>query len=316
MGMKCIGVDVGGTSVKIGLFEITGELLDKWEVKTRKEEGGTHILPDVARSIRARMEERGLSLKTDLVGIGLGVPGPVMPDGFVEVCVNLGWRRMNPQEELSRLLDGVTVKSGNDANVAALGEMWQGGGKGYKDLVMITLGTGIGGGIIIDKKLYRGKSGNANILGHLLLHSGGRLCTCGRKGCWEAYASVTAFIRMAGEAADQNRDSLLWQLRNEEDLDGKNIFTAVKKKDPAALRMFDQYTGYLAEGITDIVNMLEPEAVIIGGGISREGDLLLDPVRRMVARNIYCGAAAMPVITAARLGNDAGIIGAACLDQY
>ena len=139
---------------------------------------------------------------------------------------------------------------------------------------------------------------------------------CGRKGCWEAYASVTAFIRMAGEAADQNRDSLLWQLRNEEDLDGKNIFTAVKKKDPAALRMFDQYTGYLAEGITDIVNMLEPEAVIIGGGISREGDLLLDPVRRMVARNIYCGSAAMPVITAARLGNDAGIIGAACLDQY
>ena len=109
MGMKCIGVDVGGTSVKIGLFEITGELLDKWEVRTRKEEGGTHILPDVARSIRARMEERGLSLKTDLAGIGLGVPGPVMPDGFVEVCVNLGWRRMNPQEELSRLLDGGTV---------------------------------------------------------------------------------------------------------------------------------------------------------------------------------------------------------------
>ena len=127
MGMKCIGVDVGGTSVKIGLFEITGELLDKWEVRTRKEEGGRYILPDVARSIRDKMEEMGLSLKTDLAGIGLGVPGPVMPDGFVEVCVNLGWRRMNPQEELSSLLDGVTVKSGNDANVAALGEMWQGG---------------------------------------------------------------------------------------------------------------------------------------------------------------------------------------------
>lgn len=121
MGMKCIGVDVGGTSVKIGLFETTGELLDKWEVKTRKEEGGRYILPDVAQSIRAKMEEKGLSLKTDLAGIGLGVPGPVLPDGFVEVCVNLGWRQMNPQEELSSLLDGVTVKSGNDANVAALG---------------------------------------------------------------------------------------------------------------------------------------------------------------------------------------------------
>ena len=117
MGMKCIGVDVGGTSVKIGLFETTGELLDKWEVKTRKEEGGRYILPDVAQSIRAKMEEKGLSLKTDLAGIGLGVPGPVLPDGFVEVCVNLGWRQMNPQEELSSLLDGVTVKSGNDAGI-------------------------------------------------------------------------------------------------------------------------------------------------------------------------------------------------------
>ena len=156
MGMKCIGVDIGGTSVKIGLFETTGELLDKWEVKTRKEDGGVNILPDVAASIRKKLDEKGLDLKKDVAGAGMGVPGPVMPDGYVEVCVNLGWRDLNPQEELSRLLDGIPVKSGNDANVAALGEMWQGGGKGYSDLVMVTLGTGVGGGVILDQKIIAG----------------------------------------------------------------------------------------------------------------------------------------------------------------
>ena len=150
MGMKCIGVDVGGTSVKMGIFETTGELLDKWEVKTRKEENGKYILPDVAASIREKVSAMGLDLKTDIAGAGLGVPGPVMPDGSVEVCVNLGWHHVNPQKELSGLLDGIPVKSGNDANVAALGEMWQGGGKGYSDIIMITLGTGVGGGVMPD----------------------------------------------------------------------------------------------------------------------------------------------------------------------
>ena len=144
MGMKCIGVDVGGTSVKLGIFETTGELLDKWEVKTRKEENGKNILPDVAASIREKVSAMGLDLKKDIAGVGLGVPGPVMPDGSVEVCVNLGWRNVNPQKELSALLDHIPVKSGNDANVAALGEMWQGGGKGYDNLIMLTLGTGVG----------------------------------------------------------------------------------------------------------------------------------------------------------------------------
>ena len=165
MGMKCIGVDVGGTSVKIGLFEVTGELLDKWEVKTRKEEGGRHILPDVADSIREKMAAKGLDLKKDLAGVGLGVPGPVLPDGYVEVCVNLGCHGLNPQMELSRLLDGIPVKSGNDANVAALGEMWQGGGKGYKDLVMVTLGTGVGGGVIMDEKIVAGRHGLGGEIG-------------------------------------------------------------------------------------------------------------------------------------------------------
>ena len=155
MGLKCVGVDIGGTTVKIGLFETDGELLDKWEVPTRKEENGKYILEDVAASIRKKLEEKGLTL-ADVVGVGMGIPGPVLPDGNVEVCVNLGWRNVNPGKTLSALLDDIAVQSGNDANVAALGEMWQGGGKGYNDIVAITLGTGVGGGIIMNQKIVAG----------------------------------------------------------------------------------------------------------------------------------------------------------------
>ena len=156
MEKKCIGIDVGGTTVKIGIFGIDGSLLEKWEVPTRKEENGKYILSDVAASIQEKLREQNISIE-DVEGAGIGVPGPVMPDGYVEVCVNLGWRDKNPQEELQKLL-GVPVFSGNDANVAALGEMWQGGGKGYKDIVMVTLGTGVGGGVILNEKIKIGRA--------------------------------------------------------------------------------------------------------------------------------------------------------------
>ena len=198
MGMKCIGVDVGGTSVKVGIFETTGELLDKWEVKTRKEENGKYILPDVAASIREKVSAMGLDLKTDIAGAGLGVPGPVMPDGSVEVCVNLGWKNVNPQKELSALLDGIPVKSGNDANVAALGEMWQGGGKGYDNLVMITLGTGVGGGVILDQKIVAGRHGLAGEIGHIHVRDEEKeYCNCGGQGCLEQICSATGIAREA-----------------------------------------------------------------------------------------------------------------------
>lgn len=165
MGKKCIGIDVGGTTVKLGLFEMDGTLMEKWEIPTRKEEDGAFILPDAAASVKEKLSERGLSL-SDLAGAGLGLPGPVMPDGFVGVCVNLGWKNKNPQKELSALLDGALVRTGNDANVAALGEMWQGGGKGFSDIVMVTLGTGVGGGVILDKKIVAGKHGTGGEIGH------------------------------------------------------------------------------------------------------------------------------------------------------
>ena len=191
MGKKCIGIDIGGTTVKLGLFTVDGELLDKWEVVTRKEEDGKYILEDVAASIKAVLGEKEIEIQ-DVVGVGMGVPGPVLPNGYVEVCVNLGWRNKNPQTELSNLLNGILVKSGNDANVAALGEMWQGGGKGYTDIVMVTLGTGVGGGVIIDEKIIAGKHGLGGEIGHIHVRDEEwEHCNCGGVGCLEQIASAT-----------------------------------------------------------------------------------------------------------------------------
>ncbi len=194
MEKKCIGIDVGGTTVKIGIFGIDGSLLEKWEVPTRKEENGKYILSDVAASIQEKLREQNISIE-DVEGAGIGVPGPVMPDGYVEVCVNLGWRDKNPQEELQKLL-GVPVFSGNDANVAALGEMWQGGGKGYKDIVMVTLGTGVGGGVILNEKIISGKHGLGGEIGHIHVRDEEKeYCNCGGQGCLEQVASATGIAR-------------------------------------------------------------------------------------------------------------------------
>ena len=197
MEKKCIGIDIGGTTVKLGIFKTDGSLLEKWEVPTRKEEGGRYILPDVASAILAKLQEMEIA-KEDVAGAGMGVPGPVMPDGYVEVCVNLGWKDMNPQQELERLLGGIPVRSGNDANVAALGEMWQGGGKGYSDIVMVTLGTGVGGGVIIDEKIIAGKHGLGGEIGHIHVRDGEKEhCNCGGVGCLEQVASATGIAREA-----------------------------------------------------------------------------------------------------------------------
>lgn len=207
MSLKCIGIDIGGTSVKLGIFEEDGTLVKKWEIPTRKEENGTYILGDIAASIRRTAKESGLEL-SDFSGAGMGFPGPVLPDGHCEVCVNLGWKAGNPQQELSRLLDGMTVKSGNDANVAALGEMWQGGGKGYKNLVMVTLGTGVGGGIILNEKIWTGEQGVGGEIGHIHVMEGEKeACNCGGHGCLEQVASATGIARTARRmlAADNRR---------------------------------------------------------------------------------------------------------------
>ena len=310
--MKCIGVDVGGTSVKIGLFEVTGELLEKWEVKTRKEDGGSHILPDVADSIREKMAAKGIDFKKDLAGVGLGVPGPVLPGGYVEVCVNLGWHNLNPQEELSRLLDGIPVKSGNDANVAALGEMWQGGGKGYKDLVMVTLGTGVGGGVILNEKIIAGRHGLGGEIGHIHVRDEEwEHCNCGGVGCVEQICSATGIAREARrKMAAGDKPSALRKYG--ESVTAKNVLDAAKDGDELALEVMDVVGRYLGLALSMVVMTVDPEIFVIGGGVSKAGQFLIDVVQKhydhFTPISKYKGKLGL-----ATLGNDAGIYGAARL---
>lgn len=311
MGKKCIGIDVGGTTVKVGLFEVDGALLHQWEVKTRKEEGGRYILGDVAESIRQILAEKNIAME-DVAGAGLGVPGPVLPDGYVEVCVNLGWHDINPQRELSAMLDGLPVKSGNDANVAALGEMWQGGGKGYRDIVMVTLGTGVGGGIIIDEKIIAGKHGLGGEIGHIHIRDEEtEHCNCGGVGCVEQIASATGIAREARRmmAASEMASTLR---RYGDDVSAKNVLDEAKAGDELALAIAEKVCRYLGIMLAQVTVTIDPEMFVIGGGVSKAGQFLIDMIEKYyqqytpISNNVG-------KIGLARLGNDAGIYGAARL---
>lgn len=309
MEKKCIGIDVGGTSVKIGLFETSGELLDKWEVPTRKEEDGKYILEDVAASILAMMEKKGYASQ-DMAGAGMGVPGPVLPDGSVEVCVNLGWRNLNPQNTLSGLLGGIPVKSGNDANVAALGEMWQGGGKGYSDIVMVTLGTGVGGGVIIDEKMITGKHGLGGEIGHIRIREDEKEpCNCGGYGCLEEIASATGIAREARRKMDGCSDpSAMRKYGNH--ISAKNVLDCAKEGDLLANQVVEMVGYYLGWVLAQIAMTVDPQMFVIGGGVSKAGDFLLDVIDKYYQKftPISENKAGIALAT---LGNDAGIFGAA-----
>lgn len=311
MSRKCIGIDVGGTSVKIGIFEEAGTLLDKWEVPTRKEENGKYILADVAASIKQVLAEKQIAL-TDVVGAGIGVPGPVMPDGYVEVCVNLGWRDCNPQRELSKLLGGISVKSGNDANVAALGEMWRGGGMGCTDIVMVTLGTGVGGGVIIDEKIICGKHGLGGEIGHIHVRDEEtEHCNCGGVGCVEQVASATGIAREARRAMAAS-DAPSAMRKYGEHINAKNVLDEAKAGDAMALEVAETVGRYLGLMMAQIAMTVDPQMFVIGGGVSRAGQFLIDIVEKYyeyytpISKN-------KGKIGLAELGNDAGIYGAARL---
>ncbi len=311
MGKKCIGVDVGGTSVKLGLFEVTGELLKKWEVPTNKEEQGKAIIGDIAESILQVLDQEKIPL-TDVEGAGMGVPGPVMPDGYVEVCVNLGWRDKYPARELSDALKGLPVKCGNDANVAALGEMWQGGGKGFTDIVMVTLGTGVGGGVIIDEKIITGKHGLGGEIGHIHVRDEEtEHCNCGGVGCLEQIASATGIAREARrKMAACDTPSLM---RNAGDqVTAKDVLDAAKEGDALALEVMEIVGHYLGVALASLALTVDPQMFVIGGGVSKAGQYLIEVINSHYAHY-------MPIsenraaIGLARLGNDAGIYGAARL---
>ena len=300
------GVDIGGTTVKLGLFDVEGNVLDKWEIPTRTENGGEKILPDIADSIREKMKQID---KDFVAGVGVGAPGPVDGKGIVHRAVNLGWGTFSIKDTLEDLLN-MPVMAGNDANVAALGEMWMGGGQGYRDLVVVTLGTGVGGGIIIDGKMLTGATGAGGEIGHIHVNDEEEeICGCGNKGCLEQYSSATGITRLANQLlASSDKDSVL---RGGE-VSAKTVFDAVKERDPLAVEVGEEFGKYLGDGLASIACVVNPEAIVIGGGVSKAGEILIDFIRPHYEKNVFHGSRQVK-FSLATLGNDAGIYGAAKL---
>lgn len=300
------GVDLGGTTVKIAYFNENGDMLDQWEIPTVTENNGSQILPDIAASIRDYREKKEIR-DADLLGIGIGVPGPVDGKGNVNRCVNLGWGVFNISKELEALT-GLPVTAGNDANVAALGEYWKGGGQGCQSMVFVTLGTGVGGGIVIDGRLLHGAHGSGAEIGHMVLNRNETAtCGCGKHGCVEQYCSATGIVRMAKlELAASQEPSVL---RERESISCKDIFDAGKNGDKLALRVLDQYYAYMGEFLGNVCSVVNPEAVVLGGGVSKAGKVLLEGVEPYFKKYVF-HAAANVKFTLAVLGNDAGAYGA------
>ena len=277
MAKYVFGVDIGGTTVKIGIFTDDGKLLDKWEIPTRTDEGGKYILSDIAESVEDRRVEMGID-KKDVLGVGMGVPGPVRADGTVLRCVNLGWGIFNVEEELSKLT-GYVVKAGNDANMAALGEMWQGGGKGHRNIVMVTLGTGVGGGIIINGKMISGVNGAGGEIGHICVNdSETEKCGCGNTGCLEQYTSATGIVRSANILL--NTTDKPSKLRTVQYISAKEIFDAAKDGDELAASLVENHGKVLGKALAQIACVVDPEIFVIGGGVSRAGDILVDTTKK------------------------------------
>ena len=300
------GVDLGGTTVKIAYFDEQGTMIAKWEIPTVTADGGKAILPDIAASIRQYIEQKTIDPAT-IIGVGIGVPGPVSSKGVVNKCINLGWGVFNIAEELSKLV-GFPVKAGNDANVAALGEFWKGGGQGCDNMVFVTLGTGVGGGIVVEGHLLHGAHGSGAEIGHLVLKRDETIpCNCGKYGCVEQYCSATGIVRLAKEAMESVSE--LSRLHRANPLTCKDIFDAGKAGDALALKVLDQYYAYLGEFLANVCGVVDPDAVVLGGGVSKAGQMLLDGTRPYFDQYVF-HAASGARFALASLGNDAGAYGA------
>ena len=309
MDKYCFGVDLGGTTVKIGLFSIEGQLQDKWEIPTRTENHGAEILSDIAASIQSRMDTGHLS-KEQVTGIGIGVPGPVLNENIVQGCVNLGWGNVRVADELSALT-GLKVKAANDANEAALGEQWQGGGKGFQNLVMFTLGTGVGGGIIQNGRIISGANGAAGEIGHMVIVDSDEVvgtCGCGHRGCLEQVASATGIVNLTEKKlAECSQDSVL---RDISPLTAKDVLDAAKAGDALAEQAAENMMKQLGRAAAYIACVVNPDIFVIGGGVSKAGEYLIEGISRYY-KNYAFHASADTKFALASLGNDAGMIGAA-----
>ena len=303
------GIDLGGTTAKIGLFTTTGDLLEKWEVPTDTSDQGARILPNLAAAVQDKMAQR--SLRPDQIeGVGLGVPGPVQDSSVVAiVCANLGgWGDCDAGAQLSQLLGGLRVQVGNDANVAALGEIWMGAAKGCRSAVMVTLGTGVGGGVVADGKLIEGAHGAGGEIGHITVNpQEPAQCGCGKHGCLEQYFSATGVVRCMNKLLEQNPD-VPCTLRGR-DFAAKDVFDAARSGDKLAQQEVEDMTLTLALALGNIAAITDPEMFLVGGGVARAGDVLLEPLSRHYQANAFLSCRNTP-IRLASLGNDAGIYGA------
>ena len=303
------GIDLGGTTAKIGLFKTTGELLEKWEVPTDTSNAGEHILKNLAAAVQGKMQEKGLAA-AQVEGVGVGVPGPVLDSRIVPIiCANLGgWGKHNVAEELSTMLGGIRVLVGNDANVAALGEIWMGAAKGCRSAVMVTLGTGVGGGVIVDGKVSGGAHGAGGEIGHITVdpHETA-VCGCGKRGCLEQYSSATGVVRCMKKLLDENPE-VECVLRGT-DFVAKDVFDAARNGDVLASREVEDMSNTLGMALASIASTTDPEVFLVGGGVARAGDVLFDPLVKHFKEYAFRSCRETP-IKAASLGNDAGIYGA------
>ena len=304
----CFGVDIGGTTVKLGLFTTDGEIVDKWEIKTRTENQGEAVLPDIAEALKEKLEEKKID-RDEVEGIGVGVPAPVNTEGVVQNTANLGWGYKEVKREMEEL-SGMRAEIGNDANVAALGEMWLGAGKGRKNIVMVTLGTGVGGGIIIDGKPLVGAHGAGGEIGHLCVnYEETDHCGCGNTGCLEQYASATGITRLANIrlAKDDAKSGL-----REQEVSAKTVFDAVKAGDAVAKEIAEEFGKYLGHAMANLAAVADPSAIVIGGGVSKAGEVLIEYVEKNFKERAFFANKDTEFVLAT-LGNDAGICGAAKL---
>jgi glucokinase len=311
-----IGVDLGGTTTKLAFISLYGEILHKWEIPTDVSGEGKSITVNIAKAIDVKLEELGHS-KSEVVGIGMGAPGPVdLPTGVIFEAVNLGWREPYPLKDLLEVETSLPAVIDNDANCAALGEMWKGAGNGAKDLVCVTLGTGVGGGVIANGDIVHGVSGAAGEIGHITSAAvGGAPCNCGKSGCLETIASATGIVRLAHEELRTSPASgeLAKVYKETGCLTAKNVFDAARNNDENALKVIDTVALYLGIALANIANTLNPEKIVLGGGVSKAGDILLNPVKEQFLKNAFPRVAKSTEISIATLGNDAGVIGAAWL---
>lgn len=312
---KIIGVDLGGTTAKFGIINLNGEIQTKWSIVTDISDEGKNIVPNIIESINHQLELYQLTAE-DFLGIGMGSPGTVNRDkGTVIGAYNLNWKTLQPIREQIEAGTGISFYIDNDANVAALGEQWTGAGNKEPNVAFITLGTGVGGGLISDGNLLHGVTDAAGEIGHVTVEPGGYLCTCGKKGCLEQYASATGVVRLARDMAEAyaGGSELKYQIDDGQTVDSKVIFDLAKAGDELALRVVDRFSYYLGLALANVANLLNPSTIVLGGGVSKAGDFLVEQVEKYIKEFSFPTIREVTKVKIAELGNDAGIIGAASL---